>query len=144
MKSNEKFHLKRKIELVKNGQSKVFENWKEYGLITEDEFIEALNWLCSDPLTGDGNLTREIALMVTKDMENKILSERTDGSEKFADDYDQNNLKGEIVKLERKYSKYETIDGWKEKFAGFYRIDNNRLWNGNGIKKIALSPTDRV
>lgn len=55
------FNIKSKIVLA--GGSKVLRSWQE-GLpnLSEDMFIAALRWVCSDPLTEDGKLTREIGL----------------------------------------------------------------------------------
>lgn len=131
------FRLERKIDYLNHGESEVFKNWEKYGLITKEEFEEALRWVCEDPLTEDGSLTREIGLHVTKDMENKILAERTDGGAKFAMPFDENKLKGEIILLKRVYDK-------NKRFIGFYDINNNKVWNGNGRRKISLSAMDSI
>ena len=56
-----KYEISEKI--VKNGESRVFKNWKEKcPNLTEGEFLDNLKWLCEDPRTEDGKLTREIAL----------------------------------------------------------------------------------
>lgn len=43
------FRLERKIAYLNRGESKVFKNWRKYGLITKEEFEEALRWVCEDP-----------------------------------------------------------------------------------------------
>ena len=48
-------NIEKAIKSVKAGNSKVFKNWHEHAGITEDEFIEGLNWLYDDPLYNDGN-----------------------------------------------------------------------------------------
>lgn len=134
---NKDFRLERKIAYLNRGDSKVFENWQKYGLITKEEFEEALRWVCEDPLTEDGKLTREIGLHVTHDMENKLLSERMDGGAKFAMPFNENSLKGKIIKLKRVYDK-------NKNFIGFYNINNNKVWTGNGRRKISLSAMDSI
>ncbi len=39
-----------KKNLVLNNESKVFKNWEEYGLISKEEFLENLEWVCNDEL----------------------------------------------------------------------------------------------
>lgn len=89
-----------KIKLVELNKSKVFAKWQELGLITKEEFIKALKWVCEDPLDEKGKLTREIALEISNDMQEKIFSDMSGG--KFGGKYDPENLKGKIVKLRRK------------------------------------------
>lgn len=88
-----------KIKLVESGKSEVFAKWQELGLITKEEFIDNLKWVCEDPLDEKGKLTREIALEISRDMEEKIFSDMSNG--KFGGKYDPENLKGKIVKLRR-------------------------------------------
>lgn len=88
-----------KVKLVESGKSKVFAKWQELGLITKEEFIENLKWVCEDPLDEKGKLTREIALKISPDMEEKIFSDMSNG--KFGGKYDPENLKGKIIKLRR-------------------------------------------
>lgn len=132
-----RFNLNHKTAQVKAGESRIFKNWQEWGLITEDEFIDALTWLCDDPLTEDGKLTRELAMLESKDMREKKLSERTDGGEKFALPYDESKLKGELVKLKRVYDE-------RGNFIGFYTVDTNRLYEGSGCYKVSISPMNRI
>lgn len=49
-------------KIVKSGNSKVFDNWREHATITEAEFLEALKYLSEDPLDERGRLTREVGL----------------------------------------------------------------------------------
>lgn len=51
-----------KAERVKSGNSKVFTNWKAHSTISEADFLDALKWVCDDPLNEKGDLTREIGL----------------------------------------------------------------------------------
>lgn len=88
-----------KVKLVESGKSKVFAKWQELGLITKEEFIENLKWVCEDPLDEKGRLTREIALEISNDMQEKIFSDMSGG--KFGGKYDPENLKGKIVRLRR-------------------------------------------
>lgn len=63
MKNN--YDIKEKI--VKSGGSKILKNWQQlcgwndYSL-TEGEFLEALKWVCEDPIDEYNRLTREIGL----------------------------------------------------------------------------------
>ena len=134
---DKKFNLRHKTAQVKAGESKVFNNWKEWGLVTEEEFIDALTWLCDDPLNEDGRLTRELAMLETEDMRNKKLSERGGGWARFASAYDESNLKGELVKLKRVYDKCGN-------FVGFYRVDTGLHFGGSGSFKVSISPMDRI
>lgn len=54
------FETKKKIVLA--GNSKVFRNWSAHSNITKEDFINALEWLCADPLDTKGRMTREIGL----------------------------------------------------------------------------------
>lgn len=55
-----------KKNLVLNNKSQIFKNWKEHSTITKEDFIEALEWLCDDPMNKQNRCTREIALTPTK------------------------------------------------------------------------------
>lgn len=131
-----RFNLKHKTAQVKAGRSKVFQNWKEWGLVTEDEFIDALTWLCDDPLTEDGKLTRELAMIETEDMWKKQMMSRPNGH-KYASSYDESNLKGELVKLKRVYDKCGN-------FVGFYRVDTGLHFGGSGSFKVSISPMNSI
>lgn len=135
MKANH-FHLETKIKVIKAGASKVFQSWQEWGLITEDEFIDALTWLCDDPLTEDGRLTRELGMIETEDMRKKQMMARPNGH-KFASSYDESKLKGELVKLKRVYDE-------RGNFVGFYRIDTGLHFGGSGSSRVSISPMDRI
>ena len=63
LKNKHNFNIKKK--LIEENHSKVFENWSEHSTITKEDFITALEWLCNDPLTADGRVTREIGLTPT-------------------------------------------------------------------------------
>lgn len=128
------FDLDIKLKIIEKDGSEVFKNWQKYGLITKEEFIEAITWLCEDPLNEDGQLTRTIGLDVTQDMENKVIEEQ---NPRFNFGYDENNLKGRIVKLRQVYDK-------RGKFVGLYKIEDGRLWGGNGRRMIAIGPMSRI
>lgn len=128
------FDLDIKLKIIEKDGSEVFKNWQKYGLITKEEFIEAITWLCEDPLNEDGQLTRTIGLDVTRDMENKVIEEQ---NPRFNFGYDENNLKGRIVKLRQVYDK-------RGKFVGLYKVEDGRLWEGNGRHKIAIGPMSRI
>ena len=128
------FHLDTKLKIIEADGSEVFKNWEKYGLITKEEFIEAITWLCEDPLNEFGELSRRIGLDVTQDMENKVIEEQ---NPRFNFGYDENNLKGKIVKLRQVYDE-------KGKFVGLYKIEDDRLWEGNGRHKITIDPMSRI
>ena len=55
------FEIKRKI--VDSGDSYIFKNWQKLvPSLAKSDFLIALYWLCEDPLTVHGKLTREIGL----------------------------------------------------------------------------------
>lgn len=58
--ANRTFKLQTKIRLVEEGKSRIYENWHEHQGITKDDFIRGLEWLCADPLTEDGRVTRDL------------------------------------------------------------------------------------
>lgn len=117
------FNLDIKLKIIEAGGSEVLKDWEKYGLITKDEFIEALTWVCNDPLNDDGRLTRKIGLQVTPDMKQKIMKEE---NPKFYLGHDENNLRGEIVKLKKVY-------GYSGEYLGLYKVDDNMLWSGVSI-----------
>lgn len=63
LENKHNFAIKKK--LVEEGHSKVFKEWSKYSTITKEDFIKALEWVCNDPLTADGKVTREIGLTPT-------------------------------------------------------------------------------
>lgn len=62
LKLNAFAHKKR---IVLEGKSKTLKDWQAHSTITSSDFIDALEWLCSDPLDDKGHMTREIALTPT-------------------------------------------------------------------------------
>lgn len=54
------FEIKKKIVLA--GGSRIFKDWSAHSSITVEDFLDALQWVCADPLDANGKLTREIAL----------------------------------------------------------------------------------
>ena len=141
---DEKFGLEKKLSILENGKSKVFEKWEKYGLITKEEFKEALIWLCNDPLSDRFDLTRQISLDITLDMRNKILDEKYDG--KYGLNYDESNLKGKIVKLERRYryskdNQYEELE--KREFIGYYDIETGFGHRADAFT-LDLAPYDNI
>ncbi len=55
-------NIEAKKKIVKNGESRVSQNWHKFTGVCLDAFLEALEWVCADPCNGGrGNqLTREI------------------------------------------------------------------------------------
>lgn len=49
-----------KKNLVVTGKSRIFKNWHEHVGVTQEDFLEALEWVCADPLNAAGKMTREI------------------------------------------------------------------------------------
>lgn len=124
--NNNNFETKKEIVLA--GNSKIFNNWAEHSSVTKEDFIEALEWLCADPLNAEGKMTREIGLT-------------PDG----------------IVKLDRRYSKGGMcafyLEGELWGGAVFKRPctnDREKLFSFDGGKtveethKISLSCKDRI
>lgn len=60
--------LDRKIEAVRNGDSKVFNEWNFVHGISEDDFIEGLKWLEEDPGVPNrsNEITRELGVAYGK------------------------------------------------------------------------------
>lgn len=54
------FEIKKKIVLA--GDSRIFKDWSAHSSIAVEDFLDALQWVCADPLDENGKLTREIAL----------------------------------------------------------------------------------
>lgn len=48
-------------KIVKAGNSQVFDYWNKFGQVTQEEFMEAVKWLCDDPMP-NGQITREVEL----------------------------------------------------------------------------------
>ena len=64
-----KIDFESKKKIVLEGESKIFKNWAEHSTITQEEFLEALEWLCNDPCNGGSTknrMTREIGLTPTE------------------------------------------------------------------------------
>lgn len=38
-----------KMKILKNGDSKLLKDWQRYSSITEDQFADAIKWICEDP-----------------------------------------------------------------------------------------------
>ena len=93
-------------EQILNG--KKFKEWQKYGLISEEEFLEAYEWLKEDKLENN-RCKRALALTIANDMLNKITCEQ---NPKFGLKYNPNNLKGKIIKLHCVYSTIDDFLGW--------------------------------
>ena len=53
-------NLETKIKIVREGGSKVFEDWHKHFGVTEEDFVDGLRWLDEDPLNEWGRMTREL------------------------------------------------------------------------------------
>ena len=49
-----------KLKIVRADGSKIFKNWRERAGVGMEDFLDALRWLCGDPLDEHGRLTREL------------------------------------------------------------------------------------
>lgn len=49
--------------IVEKGDSKIFNNWNEFCGVSKEDFLRELEWLCEDPLTESGKLTRELGCL---------------------------------------------------------------------------------
>jgi hypothetical protein len=59
------FGLQAKKKIVEAGNSAILKNWQSVSIITKEQFLEALEWLCADPLDECSRLTREVGLIPT-------------------------------------------------------------------------------
>lgn len=119
-------HFETKKKIVLEGRSEVFKNWKEYiPDLTEEAFIEGLEWVCDDQLDEKGRLTREFAA----------------------------NADGSIVKLRRVHDNlgmcsFRTEDGrlWS---GTSIRVDCDPLWAEKDGKRsiqfnVGINAEDRI
>jgi hypothetical protein len=59
--SNNNYAIKER--LVNEGKSRIFNDWNDHvPLLTKEDFLAALKWVCEDQLDENGKLTREIGL----------------------------------------------------------------------------------
>lgn len=103
-----------KEKIVKAGGSEVFKNWKEFGGVSEEDFLDGLKWVCDDPMefvAGHPRMTRELALDISKP-----------GS-------------GKLVRLER-------VNDSKGGFVGFYR--NGMRYSSGVYGFISINREDRI
>ena len=112
------FEIKKKIVL--SGSSRIFENWAAHSTITQDDFLAALEWLCSDPMDDKGRLTREIALAPDR-----------------------------IVKLRRSYDRFGMTTFYEFPTDNGGSGNLGWLWSGEKFSdgfthKISLSGKDRI
>lgn len=63
VKRKHDFETKKKIVL--ENRSRVFKEWAKHSAITKEEFVDALEWVCDDPLDEYSRLTRGIGLEPT-------------------------------------------------------------------------------
>lgn len=86
--------------LVKSGNSEIFNNWKEYGLISEEDFIKGIEWMVDEPLDDKGRIVKDLGLYINPNMEQKRLNEQYPD---FSMPFDKNDLNGKIFKIRRSY-----------------------------------------
>lgn len=126
------FDIKKKI--ISSGNSKIFNNWHEVAEISENEFLEALKWVCEDPCDDNNYETRSMGLVVTEDTKNRqIVKSNPEQAKMLSLTYNPENIRGSIKKLTRHY---DNATGKVE----FFDKETNKSWEGN----IILSCRDRV
>jgi hypothetical protein len=59
------YHLDAKKKIVEAGNSRKLKEWQKYSTVTKEEFLDALEWLCDDPLNQWHRPTREVGLTPT-------------------------------------------------------------------------------
>lgn len=124
-----------KAAIVRKGGSVVFANWARAAGITEEEFLDALRWVCGDPHALDGKLTREVGLVITPDARTKALmtSDAPEAMKRaFGGAWDEGKARGRIVRLTRHYDS-------RGEFAGLYTAPGRR-WPGS----VSLNARDHV
>ena len=115
--------LNLKKRIIKDGNSEVLKEWQRYCGITEEEFIEALEWLAEDPMTPLGRPTRAIGTTLTSDGHNKVLSDQfPDQAKSFP--YDESKIRSNIEKFKYGYEFLKNSDGKDvERRIGIFDID---------------------
>lgn len=124
-----------KAAIVRKGRSIVFANWALTAGITDDEFLDALRWVCDDPHALDGKLTREVGLDVTPDARTKALmtSDAPEAMKRaFGGAWDEGRTRGRIVRLARRYDS-------RGEFSGLF-TESGRRWPGS----VSLNARDHV
>lgn len=118
-----RYYLNLKKEIMRDGNSEVFKEWQRYCSITEEEFVEALEWLAEDPMTPLGRPTRAIGAIPTRDGHNKAICDKFPEQAKSFP-YDESKIKSKIKKLEYRYEFLQNCYGEDvERRIGSFDID---------------------
>lgn len=123
--------------LIENGECKVFNNWNEVAQISEAEFLKGYQWLLDDPLTENECMTRELGLQTTSDGRKKyMIDHNPDEAETIYGkgnlSYDQNKIKGRVVKLTRSIDKFDQVS--------YYDQETGYIW----VYGVSISSRDRL
>ena len=122
---NKNFEIKAKI--VRAGESKVFKSWNHIALVTMDDFLDGLRWLCEDPMP-DGKLTRELGCV------GRIGVDWTEEERKIWGDVQTPSDMG-LHRLTRCYYSDGTFAGFKDQ--------NGRRWESSS-NRASISVKDHI
>lgn len=118
-----RYYLNLKKEIIRDGNSEVFKEWQRYGGISEEEFVEALEWLAEGPMTPLGRPIRAIGMTLTRDGHHKAICDKFPEQAK-AFPYDESKIKSKIKKLEYRYEFLQNCYGEDvERRIGSFDID---------------------
>lgn len=129
--------------LVKSGNSEIFNNWKEYGLISEEDFIKGIEWMVDEPFDDKGRIVKDLGLYINPNMEQKRLNEQyTD----FSMPFDKNDLNGKIFKIRRSYDKNDSrvFSFWEDTKLGAKEYEKNVLVTNAGITFVSINALDKI
>lgn len=129
--------------LVKSGNSEIFNNWKEYGLISEEDFIKGIEWMVDEPLDDKGRIVKDLGLYINPNMEQKRLNEQYPD---FSMPFDKNDLNGKIFKIRRSYdnSGSRVFSFWEDTKLGEEKYEKNVLVTNVGITFVSINALDKI
>ncbi len=129
--------------LVKSGNSEIFNNWKEYGLISEEDFIKGIEWMVDEPLDDKGRIVKDLGLYINPNMEQKRLNEQYPD---FSMPFDKNDLNGKIFKIRRSYdnSGSRVFSFWEDTKLGEEKYEKNVLVTNAGITFVSINALDKI
>lgn len=129
--------------LVKSGNSEIFNNWKEYGLISEEDFIKGIEWMVDEPFDDKGRIVKDLGLYINPNMEQKRLNEQYPD---FSMPFDKNDLNGKIFKIRRSYDKNDNrvLSFWEDTKLGTEGYEKNVLVTNAGITFVSINALDKI
>lgn len=129
--------------LVKSGNSEIFNNWKEYGLISEEDFIKGIEWMVDEPFDGKGRIVKDLGLYINPNMEQKRLNEQYPD---FSMPFDKKDLNGKIFKIRRSYDKNDNrvLSFWEDTKLGAEEYEKNVLVTNAGITFVSINALDKI